>query len=79
MNGPWDYSIIEPGGDKVEEEGVVIFPYCPESMLSDVPIGFKMGRYSLTERQLMFQKTGLERKLRSTLRRLIMKQKYLLI
>ena len=43
LNGPWDFSITGPEGDLVEE-GVVIVPYCLESMLSNVSHGLQEGQ-----------------------------------
>ena len=43
LNGPWDYSITGAEGDLVEE-GVVIVPYCLESMLSNVSHGLQEGQ-----------------------------------
>ena len=44
LNGPWEYSISAPEDDQVEEEGVVIVPYCLESMLSNVSHGLQDGQ-----------------------------------
>jgi len=44
LNGPWEYSICGPEDDQVEEEGVVIVPYCLESMLSNVSHGLQDGQ-----------------------------------
>ena len=51
LNGPWDYSITGPEGDLVEE-GVVIVPYCLESMLSNVSHGLQEGQM-LTYRKVV--------------------------
>ena len=51
LNGPWDYSITDPNGSLVEE-GVVIVPYCLESMLSNVSHGLQEG-HVLTYRKVV--------------------------
>ena len=51
LNGPWDYSITDPEGNLVEE-GVVIVPYCLESMLSNVSHGLEKGQV-LTYRKVV--------------------------
>ena len=51
LNGPWDYSITDPEGNLVEE-GVIIVPYCLESMLSNVSHGLAEGQV-LTYRKVV--------------------------
>ena len=51
LNGPWDYSITDPEGNLVEE-GVIIVPYCLESMLSNVSHGLREGEI-LTYRKVI--------------------------
>ena len=51
LNGPWDYSITDPEGGLIEE-GVVIVPYCLESMLSNVSHGLQEGQV-LTYRKVV--------------------------
>ena len=51
LNGPWDYFITDSEGNLVEE-GVIIVPYCLESMLSNVSHGLQEGQV-LTYRKVV--------------------------